>query len=196
MGSLINFNLNEHVESMPVFVETGTANGDSLAYAALHNFKHLYSIEIDMECANNAAKRFEADKRIMVLCGSSSSVLTKIAYKHQEPILFWLDAHFPGEMHGLPYDHEKNMQLRLPLETELSIISNSRDVSKDYFIIDDLRIYEDGPFAGGIWRDRKRIGGDGIKFIYDLFDKTHKISRDYRNEGYIILKPHVSNNHP
>jgi hypothetical protein len=59
----------------------------------------------------------------------------------------------------------------------------------DYFIMDDLRIYEDGNFESGSWSDRQRIGGDGINFIYDLLSKTHFIERDYRNEGYIICKP-------
>ena len=127
----------------------------------------------------------------MVLCGPSSSVLPKILHRHDQPIVFWLDAHFPGEMHGLPYDSEKDMDLRLPLERELRIIKDIRDTSNDYFIIDDLRIYEDGPFSGGVWQDRLKMGGNGIDFIYQLFESTHTISRDYRNEGYIILEPHV-----
>lgn len=189
MGMLNCFDLSEHVEKRSVFVETGTADGNSLAYAAKHNFEYLYSIEIDPTCACNAAKRFEDDERAMVLCGTSSSVLPKIIYRHKDPIFFWLDAHFPGEMHGLPYNHEKNMDLRLPLERELDIIKEYRNTSRDYFIIDDLRIYEDGPFEGGTWLDRKTMGGDGIDFIYKLFQDTHEIVRDYRNEGYIILKP-------
>lgn len=189
MGLLQQFDLSKHVGTRPVFIETGTANGHSLKYAASYDFEHLYSIEIDAECACNAAKLFEDDKRIMVLCGSSSSVLPKILYRHDQPVIFWLDAHFPGEMHGLPYNHEKNMSLRLPLERELVIIKELRDISNDYFIIDDLRIYEDGPFEGGIWSDRKTMGGNGIDFVYRLFQDTHEIVRDYRNEGYIILKP-------
>jgi len=191
MGTLNSFDLSEHIGKRSVFVETGTANGDSLAYATKYDFEHFYSIEIDPTCACNAAKRFEDDERVMVLCGSSSSVLPKIIYRHKQPIVFWLDAHFPGEMHGLPYNHEKNMDLRLPLERELVTIKGLRDVSSDYFIIDDLRIYEDGPFDGGTWSGRKTMGGDGIDFIYRMFQDTHEIIRDYRNEGYIILKPNV-----
>jgi hypothetical protein len=189
MGFLTRFNLSQHEGVRPVFIETGTANGDSLLYATRFQFEFLYSIEIDAGCAQNAAKRFEDDERVMVLCGSSSSVLPKILYRHKEPIVFWLDAHFPGEMRGLPYDHEKNMQLRLPLEQELAIIREHRDVSKDFFIIDDLRIYEDGPFTNGNWRDRKTMGGDGIDFITKMFGATHTITRNFMDEGYILLEP-------
>ena len=191
MGLLQQFDLSKHIDTRSVFIETGTANGRSLAYAAGYDFEYLYSIEIDAECACNATKLFEDDKRVMILCGPSFSVLPKILCRHDQPVVFWLDAHFPGEMHGLPYDHEKNMTLRLPLEHELAIIKQERDTSKDCFIIDDLRIYEDGPFEGGIWPDRPKMGGNGIDFIDDLFKGTHTITRDYRNEGYIVLEPHV-----
>ncbi len=81
------------------------------------------------------------------------------------------------------------MSLRLPLERELVIIKEGRDTSRDCFLIDDLRIYEDGPFTSGNWKDRKTMGGDGIDFIYRLFQETHTIVRDYAHEGYIVVRP-------
>jgi hypothetical protein len=41
----------------------------------------------------------------------------------------------------------------------------------------------------GNWKDRILYGGDGIQFIYDLFDKTHNISKLLNHQGYVILAP-------
>ena len=56
-------------------------------------------------------------------------------------------------------------------------------------MIDDLRIYEDGPFESGNWDERSKYGGDGIEFIENIFDKTHYIVRSYNAQGSIILFP-------
>lgn len=41
------------------------------------------------------------------------------------------------------------------------------DVTKDIFNIDDLRIYEDGPFQNGNWSERLKIGGRTISFDFE-----------------------------
>ncbi len=92
----------------------------------------------------------------------------------------WLDAHFPGADFGKSaYNSIADKNLRIPLESEMRKICQLRDVTKDIFIIDDLRIYEDGPFQNGNWSERLKIGGSGIGFVYDLLDKTHHILSDY-----------------
>jgi len=117
-----------------------------------------------------------------------SSVLNEIAASKK--IVYWLDAHFPGADFGLSsYDGTADRNLRIPLESELRKICQLRDVKNDIFIIDDLRIYEDGPFQNGNWPERLKLGGSGIGFVYELLDKTHHIQRDYRDEGYIVCLP-------
>ena len=56
-------------------------------------------------------------------------------------------------------------------------------------VIDDLRIYEDGPFETGNWAERNLYGGDGIAFIEDLFEDTHFVVRSYNKQGFVILLP-------
>ncbi len=105
-----------------------------------------------------------------------------------------MDAHFPGADFGLAsYGDEKDLKKRLPLQSELEIIVNSKEVSNDVFVIDDLRIYEDGPFEEGNWSDRKKYGGDGIEFIEEMFDDTHYVVKSYNKQGFVILLP-VSRN--
>jgi hypothetical protein len=36
---------------------------------------------------------------------------------------------------------------------------------------------------------RDLIGGDGIEFVYELFEQTHTIHESYFDEGYIFLFP-------
>ncbi len=196
MGSISRFNLTEIITTYNIhsFIETGTGLGESLIYALSYDFKKFYSIEINEELYNKVKNEINNEK-CLILNNSSEEglefILTNFNVKN---VLFWLDAHFPGADFGLSSYHEtKDEKLRIPLESELRKICNIRDISKDFFIIDDLRIYEDGPFHGGNWENRKILGGDNINFIYELFEKTHIIEKDFRDQGYIIVKPKINN---
>ncbi len=106
--------------------------------------------------------------------------------------IFWLDAHFPGVDLGFAsYDAEVNLDTRLPLERELDVIHRVRGGFQDVILIDDLRIYEKGPFEHG---NMDRVGqGDvakyGLEFL-EKFRKRYTIEKIYRDEGYIVLSPH------
>jgi hypothetical protein len=107
------------------------------------------------------------------------------------PIFFWLDAHFPGADGGLlDYNAEADESVRCPLESELEVISKGRPAAGDVILIDDLRIYENGPFEhGDMAPDIRRPPGNGIDFIYRLFGDTHHIIKLYYDEGYVLLLP-------
>ena len=62
-------------------------------------------------------------------------------------------------------------------------------MSDDVFVIDDLRVYEDGPFETGNWAERGLYGGDGIAFIEELFEDTHYVVRSYNKQGFVMLFP-------
>ncbi len=47
----------------------------------------------------------------------------------------------------------------------------------------------DGPFEGGNWGPRKELNAGTIDFAYELFQDTHDISIDYRDQGYLVLLP-------
>ena len=193
MGFLTYHNLPHYIAKygLTSFIETGTAGGDDVAHASLFTFQQVSSIEINEEQFRQTSARFEDREGIRLVNSDSIEGLTVLLHDlvPDARVMFWLDAHFPGEMLGAGYGDEKNMSRRLPLESELRMIRQIRGNAPDVFIIDDLRIYEDGPFGNGNWRDRKTLGGDGIGFIEELYGESHEIIRDYAHEGYIILVP-------
>ena len=173
------------------FVETGT--GAAEVVRSISNIKsdlNIHTIEIIEEIFNKNKISNSYLTNVNWHLGQSSEVMPKILPQLEGNTLFWLDAHFPGADFGLAsYGDEKDLDKRLPLRSELEIIVEGRDVSNDVFVIDDLRVYEDGPFETGNWAERNLYGGDGIAFIEDLFEDTHFVVRSYNKQGFVILLP-------
>jgi hypothetical protein len=173
------------------FVETGTGIGEVVRsiYEIDRNIK-IHTIEIIKEIYDKNKISLSYLNNVSWHLGQSSDVLPDIVPSLNGRTLFWLDAHFPGADFGLAeYGDEEDLDKRLPLKTELEIIVKNKDISDDVFIIDDLRIYEDGPFESGVWEDRSKYGGDGIEFIEELFEETHYVVKSYNQQGYIMLFP-------
>jgi hypothetical protein len=173
------------------FVETGTGAAEVVrSVYTIDDKLNIHTIEIVKEIYNKNKVSFSYLKNVNWHLGQSSEVLSKILPSLEGNTLFWLDAHFPGADFGMAsYGDEPDLNKRLPLKSELEIIVKNKDVSNDVFVIDDLRIYEDGSFEDGSWADRKKYGGDGIEFINDLFEHTHYVVRSYNKQGFIILFP-------
>ena len=173
------------------FVETGT--GAAEVVRSISNIKsdlNIHTIEIIEEIFNKNKISHSYLTNVNWHLGQSSEVMPEILPQLEGNTLFWLDAHFPGADLGLAsYGDEEDLDKRLPLRSELEIIVEGRDVSTDVFVIDDLRIYEDGPFETGNWAERNLYGGDGIAFIEDLFEDTHFVVRSYNKQGFVILLP-------
>lgn len=197
MGSLSKFNLQQikdvfHVNTL---FETGTGTGNSTMYAVHCQFDKIYSCEIHKETYDAAVLKFMQFPNVEIINSSSFDAINNIIPTFVgESILFWLDAHFPGEVSGIAYNAEKDHNIRLPLQLELETICKLRNTSKDVFIIDDLRLYEPGNYVNGqlddIYKYSER-GYEGIEFIEKLFGDTHQIQRSYEDEGYLILFPKV-----
>ena len=173
------------------FVETGT--GAAEVVRSISNIKsdlNIHTIEIIEEIFNKNKISNSYLTNVNWHLGQSSEVMPEILPQLEGSTLFWLDAHFPGADFGLAsYGDEEDLDKRLPLRSELEIIVEGRDVSNDVFVIDDLRVYEDGPFETGNWAERNLYGGDGIAFIEDLFEDTHFVVRSYNKQGFVILLP-------
>jgi hypothetical protein len=194
MGSLHTFILEDI--NCGVFFETGTGTGASLEYAAGHKqFRRLYSVEIHAATAAKAADYFKHDPRISVLNLDSEAALRQVlpTIAAEERIFFFLDAHFPGE--AAPdfagYRADQPLALKLPLERELELIRQWRGASRDVIIIDDLRLYENGPFeSGNVPPESENLtpAQKNIDFAARLFPER-ELHRDYRNEGYLIIAP-------
>ena len=173
------------------FVETGTGQAEVVqtVVEADENL-NIHTIEVIPEIYDKNKINFSYLKDVNWHLGTSFDILPEILPDLKGTTLFWMDAHFPGADFGLSsYGDEKDDDKRLPLKKELETIVANRDVTNDVFVIDDLRIYEDGPFGDGNWEDREKYGGDGIEFIEELFDETHYVVKSYNAQGSILLFP-------
>ena len=173
------------------FVETGT--GIAEVVRSVHDIDSsltIHTIEVVPEIYEQNNIRFSYLKKVNWHLGESAQILSEVVPTLEGNTLFWMDAHFPGADVGLSsYGDEKDIDKRLPLRKELETILENRDVSNDVIVIDDLRIYEDGPFETGNWDERSKYGGDGIEFIEKLFEDTHYVGRSYNAQGFVILFP-------
>ncbi len=197
MGQLKDFDLQKYIKdfSTNLFVETGSGTGTGIEYAMKFPFHSIDSCEIDLEQADKLTKRYSHDKRVTIWPKESSRFLTEFLSKTSPafPILFFLDAHFPGaDLGKAKFDAEPNLDIRLPLEKELLIIDMFRPESKDVIIIDDVRIYEKGPFSGGNMIDygvEHCANYTGLDFVSKIFQDTHNITKSYKDSGYLVLEP-------
>ena len=173
------------------FVETGTGQAEVVqTVVEADDTLNIHTIEVIQEIYDKNKINFSYLKDVNWHLGTSFDILPEILPDLKGTTLFWMDAHFPGADFGLSsYGDEKDDDKRLPLKKELETIVENRDVSNDVFVIDDLRIYEDGPFGDGNWEDREKYGGDGIEFIEELFDETHYVVKSYNAQGSILLFP-------
>lgn len=192
MGTLRKFEAEEF--GCNVFFETGTGHGFSLLKAlAAPCFKKLFSVEINTETFQNALRMYGVFKNLTLINSDSPSALRTVlpTLLDEDRVLFFLDAHFPGECSStfLGYKAHIPEQARLPLETELSMIAELRKNSRDVIIVDDLRIYENGPFTKGNmpeWAETLPPERKNIDFVKKVFPNA-RIERDYRDEGYLLI---------
>jgi hypothetical protein len=173
------------------FIETGTGQAEVVqTVVEADDTLNIHTIEVIPEIYDKNKINFSYLKDVNWHLGTSFDILPEILPDLKGTTLFWMDAHFPGADFGLSsYGDEKDDDKRLPLKKELETIVENRDVTNDVFVIDDLRIYEDGPFGDGNWEDREKYGGDGIEFIEELFDETHYVVKSYNAQGSILLFP-------
>tara|TARA_R100001530_G_C4296055_1_gene149255 strand:- start:116 stop:721 length:606 start_codon:yes stop_codon:yes gene_type:complete len=194
MGELFIHDLNPYLDAYgcDVFVETGTGKGTGLLHALRYRFKELYSIEIMKELFEECQKNI-TDPRIHLLNTNSIEGLKTILGELDPgiPTLFWLDAHFPGaDFHFNSYDHLSDQpELHKPLREEIKLVASYRPNCKDVLIIDDLQIYEEGPFEIQMRDFKEKYGEDGLDFVEEAFGETHNFTRDYRHQGFLILTP-------
>lgn len=196
MGSLAHFNLAALADrhGLRHFVETGTAQGDGLAWAAqVKSFATLHSIEIVPELVVAARARFASDPRVTVWEGDSGHVIPMLLRDlPPEPCLWWLDAHFPGAHTGADYAAEPDPARRLPLQAEVEAIAALRPGARDVLLIDDARIYQPGPYSGGeLPADWPPLAGvdRSLDFVRKAYGATHGVVVDYSDQGYVMVVP-------
>lgn len=159
-----------------VFVETGCYRGNSMSYVVQLGFREVWSCDIEPA---NVAHCLETFGRpgLNIEVGLSVDFLERLLPRLDgvPSVMFWLDAHLPDDRKGHAVD--------LPLEQELDIINRIRPGRPDVVLIDDLRIYEDGPFTGGPW---DRSGYENLSLSF-LDRHGYNVERFYGEEGYLVL---------
>lgn len=185
MGSLRHFDIKKLKDEygLKTFVETGTWKGDAVEFAYQCGYSPIYSIELKEEFWVNAVNRFKSKQDIIILQGTSLDRLKDILHL-LGPTLYWLDAHLQDS-----YGLSKDMTDRFPLEKELRYISSHKNIEKDVFLIDDLRIYEEGHFTAGNVHRKDKCPKEGISFIEDILGKSHDCSKSYDDHGYVVCTP-------
>lgn len=78
-----------------VLVETGTYLGDTVEATRRH-FDRVHSIELDEELYRRAELRFRGCGNVFLHQGDSAEILSDVASRFDERVLFWLDGHDSG----------------------------------------------------------------------------------------------------
>lgn len=172
-------------------VETGTGAAEVVRdVSSIDDTLNIHTIEIIEPLYEKNKLSFGYLKNVSWHLGSSVDVLPKILSNLEGNTLFWMDAHFPGADFGFAsYEDEKDPDKRLPLKKELEVILQNKDITNDVFVLDDLWIYEDGPYETGNWEKRSTCGADNIDFVTEFFENTHYVIKSYSAQGFIILFP-------
>ena len=91
----IQFDLSEYKN--PIFIETGTYNGDGVVKALESGFEQIFSIELDEGRYQNCKEKFFDNDNVEILLGDSGKVLPELLKKIDKKVTFWLDAHYCGD---------------------------------------------------------------------------------------------------
>ena len=205
MGLLREHKLTDYIDryNLKYYFETGTGKAECLEYALRYPFEEYWTVDIDEDLIEESFNKFKnMSKNINLLIGKSTEILDEYIPQipKESPTLFYLDAHFPGaDFQKCTYEESirEHKQDAFPLEQEVDVILEKRDISKDVFIIDDLVLYEEGDFeclkVGCVWeygwlQEELDLKTDS-KFLYEKFEKTHDFKKDLRSQGYLIITP-------
>ena len=118
---------------LPIFVETGTFEGDAVALV-LNEFREIHTVELSEEYYAMAVERFSSRDTVTVHHDDSAHALAVLRSRlERESVFYWLDAHW------CVADDTAGKHSECPLLAELEAIGtlNSRSV----VMIDDARLF-------------------------------------------------------
>lgn len=142
--------------NMPrIFFETGLYKGDGVSIY-LNHFDKIYSCDIVEEFVNKAKERFKDRNDVVLLHGDSKDCLKSVLHI-EEPIYFYLDAHYSGGPTG-----GEDICNGCPVLQELEILGQRKH--KDIIVIDDIRLMGKACWSGTV--------GDET-YPYTYFDFQH-----------------------
>ena len=118
-----------------IFIETGTGGGIGTLTAVEAGFKSIYTIEFYDTRREIAEERLKDYDFVKMYRGDSGAILKEILTDINEPITFWLDAHYSGGIGPLADT--------CPILKELDIIRNHY-IKNHTILIDDIRCFRKG----------------------------------------------------
>ncbi len=151
-----------------LLVETGTFQG-AMIRATRESFDRIYSIELDENLYQRAKNEFSDFDHITIIHGDSSDILPRLLPEITEPCLFWLDAHFSGEITA-------RGTLLTPIKQELTQIFN-HPIKDHVILIDDARLFNgqnDYPTLEELRHLVLNRLPDGILAVEDDIIRIHK----------------------
>jgi hypothetical protein len=119
--------------NLDTFVETGTFNGVTTEIAS-KIFKHVYSIELSEKLYCAAQEKFKSYTNVTCMQGDSPDVLVGLIENISEDALFFLDAHWAGDLSVRGTSDS-------PLLRELSILAKRNYTNNDLIIVDDVSFF-------------------------------------------------------
>lgn len=150
----------------PVFIETGTFRGETLANAMFAGFGTLHSIEVCEANYQIVKAQFRQYHNVHLHLGSSPEVLPRII-DDQIPTTFWLDAHYQG----LSRAEQDEAYGECPLLAELDVIFGYQ--WSPVVLIDDAHMF-DHRFPPGFdrvqWPSRQQIR-DAVPSHYNVVEE-------------------------
>jgi hypothetical protein len=191
MGILADFNLTALIDDYgcAYLVETGTGSGLGVEEASKHAFQQVFSIDSNHKAALDVALRFAANPMITIIHARIEKGLIDALSEipRDDGVIFWLDAHAPGP----EFRSEHSAALILPLERQLRLLAERRDLSRDIILIDDLRLYEDGAYEDGAaaLSCLPAPAYRHVRFVEALLGDTHRIERSLRRTGTLSAFP-------
>lgn len=91
-----NTNLFKSFNKNKIFIETGSMLGNGIQQALDAGYEKIISIEYSEYHANFCTNRFAWSPKVKIVNGDSSKILYDVIKNIDEPITFWLDAHYSG----------------------------------------------------------------------------------------------------
>ena len=165
------------------FIETGTGNGDTAAWAA-DLFDNVYTIEARLSKHNYAALKYGDIYNVDFLPGDSRVLLPLLLEGITEPCVFWLDAHFVGNRQ-IAYQLSDECPLR---EELITIMAHSWKQRLQHLIfIDDAAL-----FTGDFTYPDPRHDINQWPTLEDILALTDSMFGSYDHQiyyGNIILYP-------
>ena len=163
----IKFNLGKYTNNN-YFIETGTYIGDGVKKAMEAGFKNIISIEFDnnryLECKN----MFKNNNNVQIVKGDSGEVLPDILKKINEPVTFFLDAHYCG-------DNAEISDKWCPLDKELQAIKNHK-INTHTILIDDWRCMDNTHIDYSVKEEGIEVGFLGKQ---NCLERIKEINSDY-----------------